>query len=47
MSGGKTSWVMLDQARTIGRMRVVKVFAPLVVDEIDVIKQVIKELYVD
>ena len=47
VSGGKKSWVMLDQVRTIDRMRVVKVFSSLVVDEIDAIKQVIKELYVD
>ncbi|WP_420148760.1 type II toxin-antitoxin system PemK/MazF family toxin [Spirosoma sp.] len=46
-SGGRTGWVMIDQVRTIDRLRIVKVLGRLSGDEIDKIKQVIKELLVD
>lgn len=46
-SGGRTGWVMLDQVRTIDRLRVTKVLGRLSMDEIDQIKQVIKGLFVD
>ena len=46
-SGGRTGWVMLDQIRAIDRLRVTKVLGRLLPDELEEIKQVIKELFVD
>lgn len=46
-SGGRIGWVMLDQVRTVDRLRVVKVLGKLSANEIGKIKQVIKELFVD
>lgn len=41
------SWVVIDQLRTIDRKRVVKVFQTLTEKEINKIKAVIRETYVD
>ncbi|GAB4014901.1 type II toxin-antitoxin system PemK/MazF family toxin [Spirosoma koreense] len=46
-SAGRTGWVMLDQVRTIDRLRVVKVLGKLSSEERGKIKQIIKELFVD
>lgn len=46
-SGGRTGWVVLDQIRTIDRQRVSKVLGKLNPEEVEEIKQVIQELYVD
>ncbi len=46
-SGGRTGWVILDQIRTVDRQRIRKVLGKLTQKEIDEIKQIIKELYVD
>jgi len=40
-------WVVLDQVRTIDRIRVVKVLDHLTDKEVDHVKQVIKETFVD
>jgi mRNA interferase MazF len=41
------SWVVLDQIRTIDRIRVVKIFDSLTEKEIEKIKLTIQETYVD
>ncbi|GAB2596953.1 type II toxin-antitoxin system PemK/MazF family toxin [Spirosoma areae] len=46
-SGGRSGWVMLDQVRTIDRLRITKVLGHLLTEEIEEIKQVIKEIFVD
>ena len=44
---GKNGWVVLDQIRTIDRKRIVKVFGLLNDKEIQKIKNVLKETFVD
>jgi len=46
-SGERTGWVMLDQIRTIDRLRVIRVLGKLSTNETDKVKQVIQELFVD
>lgn len=46
-SGGRNGWVILDQIRTVDRQRIRKVLGRLTADEINEIKLVIKELFVD
>ena len=43
----KDSWVVLDQIRTVDKQRVVKIYNRLTEKEIERIKQLIKETYVD
>ncbi len=43
----KVGWVVLDQIRTIGKIRIVKTFTTLNDKEIIACKQVIKETFVD
>jgi len=40
-------WVVLDQIRTIDRLRVVKIFEPLTEKEIADVKNVLRETYVE
>ncbi len=40
-------WVVLDQVRTVDRQRIVKISAALTNKEIDKVKTVIKETYVN
>ncbi|CCH57108.1 hypothetical protein BN8_06511 [Fibrisoma limi BUZ 3] len=46
-SGGRSGWVMIDQLRTIDKVRVVKVLGQLAAEETIEVKRVIKELLVD
>ncbi len=46
-SGRRAGWVVLDQIRTVDRQRITQVLGKLTQEEIDEIKQVIKEIYVD
>ncbi|MEO7210607.1 MAG: type II toxin-antitoxin system PemK/MazF family toxin [Chitinophagaceae bacterium] len=43
----KKSWIAIDQIRTIDRLRIVKHFEALTVNEIEQVKNVIKETFVD
>lgn len=45
--GNKFSWVVLDQIRTIDKQRIVKIFGELHDSEIQRLKSVLKETYVD
>ena len=40
-------WIVLDQIRTVDRIRIIKSLGYLTVKEIDNVKNVIKETYVD
>lgn len=40
-------WIVLDQIRTIDRQRIIKIFGTLVDKEINQVKAVLKETYVD
>ena len=43
----KIGWIVLDQIRTIDRQRIVKIFEELQDSEIQELKSVLKETYVD
>ncbi len=43
----KIGWIVLDQIRTIDRQRIIKVFAGLQDFEIEELKSVLKETYID
>jgi len=43
----KHGWIMIDQIRTIDKLRIIKVFDKLSENEIEKIKLVIKETFVD
>ena len=43
----QTGWVVIDQIRTIDKLRVVKISGKLLESEIKEVKSVIKETYVD
>ncbi len=43
----KTGWIVLDQIRTIDRQRIIKVFGELQDFEIQELKSVLKETYID
>jgi mRNA interferase MazF len=43
----KTGWVVIDQIRTIDKQRIVKTLDHLTDKEISLVKQIIKETYVD
>ncbi len=43
----KKGWIVLDQIRTIDRNRIIKVAGILLSKEIDQVKSVIKEIFVD
>jgi mRNA interferase MazF len=43
----KTGWIILDQIRTIDRQRIIKFFGELQDSEIQELKSVIKETYID
>jgi len=43
----KDGWVVIDQIRTIDKVRIIKILESLSVKEIDRIKAVIKETFVD
>jgi len=43
----KTGWIVIDQIRTVDRMRIVKVLDKLSEKEIAKVKSVMKETYVD
>ncbi len=43
----KTSWIAIDQIRTIDKVRIIKMLDKLNNSEIDEIKSVIKETFVD
>ena len=40
-------WIVLDQIRTIDKQRIVKIIEPLPVKESKIIKEIIKEIFVD
>ena len=40
-------WIVLDQIRTIDKQRIVKIIEPMPVKESKIIKQIIKEIFVD
>ena len=40
-------WIVIDQIRTIDRMRIIKRFEPLLDSEIEKVKDVIRETFVD
>ncbi|MCU0373872.1 MAG: type II toxin-antitoxin system PemK/MazF family toxin [Chitinophagaceae bacterium] len=42
-----TGWVVLDQIRTVDKLRIIKVLGKLTTTEIEAIKSVIRETYVD
>jgi len=43
----KISWIAIDQIRTIDKLRVVRILDHLTIREIEKVKSVIKETYVD
>ena len=43
----QTGWVVIDQIRTIDKLRVIKISGKLLESEIKEVKSVIKETYVD
>jgi mRNA interferase MazF len=43
----KTGWVVIDQIRTIDKQRIVKILDRLTDNEISLVKQILKETYVD
>ncbi len=43
----KTGWIVLDQIRTVDRRRIIKTFEKLTEKEIDTVKQIIRETFVD
>ena len=43
----KTGWVVIDQIRTIDKQRIVKMLDHLTDNEISIVKQSIKETFVD
>ncbi len=43
----KTGWVVIDQIRTIDKMRIVKVLDKLSAKEIEAVKFIIRETFVD
>ncbi len=43
----KIGWIVLDQIRTIDRQRIIKVFGELQDSEIQELKSVLKETYID
>jgi mRNA interferase MazF len=43
----KTGWVVIDQIRTIDKKRIVKILDQLTDKEIIIVKQIVKETYVD
>ncbi|MFV0269798.1 MAG: type II toxin-antitoxin system PemK/MazF family toxin [Draconibacterium sp.] len=43
----KTGWIVLDQIRTVDRRRIIKTFEKLTEKEIDCVKQIIRETFVD
>ncbi|MCG6190889.1 type II toxin-antitoxin system PemK/MazF family toxin [Maribellus maritimus] len=43
----KIGWIVLDQIRTIDRQRIIKVFGELHDSEIQELKSVLKEAYID
>ncbi len=40
-------WIAIDQTRTIDRTRIVKILEPLTGEEIQLVKSIIKETFVD
>jgi mRNA interferase MazF len=40
-------WIVIDQIRTVDKVRIIKRFEPLTEQEIELVKSVIKETYVD
>lgn len=44
---GKTGWIAIDQIRTIDKVRIIKTLGSLTESEIQEIKSVIKETFVD
>lgn len=47
MHDNKIGWIVLDQIRTIDRQRIIKVFGELQDIEIQELKSVLKETYID
>ena len=45
--GNKTGWIVLDQIRTIDRQRIIKILGELQDFEIQELKSVLKETYID
>jgi mRNA interferase MazF len=43
----KIGWIVLDQIRTIDRQRIIKVFGEIADSEIQELKSVLKETYID
>ncbi|MDD4198073.1 MAG: type II toxin-antitoxin system PemK/MazF family toxin [Paludibacter sp.] len=44
---GKTGWIAIDQIRTIDKVRIIKTLGVLTKNEIQEVKSVIKETFVD
>jgi mRNA interferase MazF len=40
-------WIVLDQIRTVDRLRIAKIFETLTAKEVEKVKAVLKETYVD
>jgi len=47
MHNGKDGWIIIDQIRTIDKSRIVKVYDKLSAKEIEKVKTVIRETFVD
>jgi len=43
----KTGWIVIDQIRTIDKLRIIKILGRLSIPEIKEVKSVVKETYVD
>ena len=43
----KQGWIVLDQIRTIDKQRIIKVVDKLSKSEIKIVKEIIKEVFVD
>jgi mRNA interferase MazF len=43
----KTGWVVIDQIRTIDKQRILKILDHLTDNELTLVKQIIKETFVD
>jgi mRNA interferase MazF len=43
----KIGWIVIDQIRTIDKQRVIRIFDSLTIKEIEKVKAVLKETYVD
>ncbi len=45
--GNKKGWIVLDQIRTIDKQRIIKTLGTLTEKEIEAVKSILKEIFVD